>query len=99
MPHKGHADCIYNSIAACERARREALGQCVADVGDDEPRACRNWATTVIGDRPLCGQHANSYAIQFDAEARRQRERAVIDARITEHMAWVSGHPSVWDPR
>jgi hypothetical protein len=99
VPHKGHPDCIYNSKAACDRARREAMGRCAEMTGDREPSPCTNWAVEEVGGRKVCGQHARTLALAVDQENRRIDRMNELNRRIDAHLAWVADHPHVWDAR
>lgn len=97
MAHRNHPDCPYPTKTACDAAARSALGPCSAFVGEREPHPCGKWAVVVLGDQPLCGQHANAAALQVDQAGREARRRAVINARIDRYLAWTADHPSVHD--
>ena len=99
MPHRGHPDCIYTSKAACEQARRVAMGQCQEMSGSREPTPCARWATEEIDGRKVCGQHANMLVLRVDHRRREQLRLDDLNRRIDEYLAWVAEHPHVWDSR
>jgi hypothetical protein len=100
MAHKNHPDCIYTSLAACERARKAALGRCAEMTADKRtPKPCSHWADSIVAGRPICNQHATA-VLSRELEAQRvARVRAALDDQITQHMTWIAEHPSVWDSR
>ena len=55
MAHKGHPVCEHSSKAACDKARKIAIGQCSAML--DELRQCPHWGIDRVDDRAYCGQH------------------------------------------
>lgn len=95
MAHKGHPVCQYTSKAACERARREELGPCIAMLSED--RQCNHLATDKVDGRGYCGQHISSVYLAADNAARLAVKRAAVDARIDRYQQFVAEHPSVWD--
>jgi hypothetical protein len=97
MAHKGHPGCPHNSKAACETARKIAVGQCSELVGDKDPHPCTRWGVDLIDGRPFCGQHITAKAIEAASLAARQAKQAAINARIEQYIAWREMHPSVWD--
>lgn len=96
MAHKGHAVCEHSSKAACEKARRVALGQCSAML--DESRQCDHWGTDRVEERAYCGQHLRSVVMAADNARRTATARDAMNERIDRALAWHATHPSVWDP-
>jgi hypothetical protein len=96
VSHKNHPDCEFTSKAACDKAQQIALGQCRAMVDDKDPHPCSRWAISETG---WCGQHHASEVERALQTERRTAKRVELDARISDHMAWVATHPSVWDTR
>lgn len=94
--HGGEA-CPHLTKKACDQARKEALGKCVAMTGDREPEPCRNWAVDRYDGRGFCGQHYASAVNRGIRAAREAAKRAELDARIDAFIAWTKDHPSVWD--
>lgn len=87
------------SKAAEERARKEAMGRCVAMTQDKEPKPCSKWASSMIGESGYCGTHAGTVLNrQIEAE-RAALKRLALDRRIDDYMAWAAEHASVWDSR
>lgn len=85
MAHKGHPKCEFTSKAACESARREAMGRCSAMT--EKMTDCTNWGVDHVNGKAYCGQHLASMALRED-EARRQRERtAALDASVAAYLA------------
>jgi len=83
--------CEHGSKAACEKARREALGRCVAMLKPDkvnaEPKSCTLWATDRVNGRPHCGQHYAS-AVNQELQARAQRAKQErLDGAIDRYIA------------
>ena len=100
MPHKGygHADCIYNSIAACERARHEALGRCTEMTQDrKQPTPCTHWAESRVGGRAVCNQHATVLLNRVLDEERKDARMNELNARIDAALARHAQFPHVWD--
>lgn len=95
MAHKGHPICEYTSKAACEKARRIAIGQCISML--DEDRQCPNWGTDTVDGKGYCGQHIGTVYRAADEAARRALEKARVNALIDRSLAWHAEHPSVWD--
>jgi len=96
--HAG-APCPHKTQAACERARRVAIGQCVAMVSrkGTGPSPCVNWGVDRVNDRPYCGQHLNSILLEADRTGRLARREAKVQGRINLFLAWTAEHPSVHD--
>jgi uncharacterized protein (UPF0212 family) len=86
MAHKGHpTGCDFTSKAACEKARRIAIGQCVSMVAED--RQCIFWGIDKVDDRPYCGQHLNSVYLAADEARRNLARRTEINGRIDTYIA------------
>lgn len=99
MAHKGHPRCPHTSKAACEKARRTALGPCKALVGDKDPQPCNHLAVDEDG---YCGTHLDVLVRKLEGtwmERRLAEKRAELDRRITEFLAFSADHPSVWDTK
>lgn len=101
MARSKHGDehgCGHPTKAACEKARKEALGRCVSMTADKKtPTNCRLWATSIVDDRALCTMHAGQVlTAQIEAE-RKARKTAELNARIDAYLAWRAEHPSVHD--
>ncbi len=89
--HKGHPVCDYTSKAACEKARRIAIGQCVAML--DEMRQCPHWGTDTVDGRGYCGQHINSvYHAAFLAH-RVAETKAQLDAVVDRYLKQTGQTP------
>lgn len=95
MAHKSHPACVFTSKAACERARRAALGPCREMI--DEDKSCKNLGTDEYDGKAYCGQHLNSAVLAADRVNREAKVRADRDGRADTFLAWVADHPSVWD--
>lgn len=93
--HKGHLVCEFSSKAACDKARRIAIGQCASML--DENRECPHWGIDKVNDKPYCGQHLNSVFLAADQARRDAARKAEIDGRIDQFLLWTGEHPSVWD--
>lgn len=76
MAHKGHSDCPYTSKAKCEKARREAIGPCIALL-DDGQRECPHLGTDTVDGKAYCGQHVEG---PYRAAKERERKQLLIDA-------------------
>lgn len=100
--HKhGSLICEHPTKAACEQARRESFGKCVAMTEpkkkNAEPGECTNWGTSYVGDRAYCGTHAGG-VLNAELEAQRAAvKRAELDSRIDAYMDFRVDYPSVWD--
>lgn len=92
MSHKGHPTCEWTSKAACDKAARIAIGQCVSMIEED--RQCAHWGIGKVDDRPYCGQHLNSVFLAADQAARAAARAADINRRIDIYLAWTALHPS-----
>ena len=95
MAHKSHPICDHNSKAACDKARRVAIGPCASMIAEDKP--CPHWGIDKVNDKPYCGQHMNSVFLAADQARRDAARKAEIDARIDQFLLWTSAHPSVWE--
>lgn len=95
MAHKGHLVCEHNSKAACDKARRIAIGQCSTMVAEDKP--CPHWGIDKVNDRPYCGLHVRAIFLAADAARRQDEYRKLLTARIDRSLLWHRLHPSVWD--
>lgn len=95
MAHKGHPVCEFTSKAACEKARRIAIGQCSAML--EETRQCPNWGVDRVDDRAYCGQHIGTVYRVADEARRTAEKREAMNARIDRALAFHRDHPSVWD--
>ena len=93
--HKGDPNCEFTSKAACEKARRIAIGQCVSMI--DEGHQCGHWGIDRVDDRAYCGQHLNSVYLAADNARREAARKEAMSRRIDEALAWHASHPSVWD--
>ena len=87
MAHKGHPVCEHSSKAACDKARKIAIGQCSAML--DELRQCPHWGIDRVDDRAYCGQHIGSvYRAADEARrmlARRRQLNDLIDGYLARH--------------
>ena len=98
MPHKGHPACVYDTKAACDKARKEALGRCTAMTSDKRtPTQCSKWAQSMVGGQGVCNTHAETVLSRQLAEERRAQRMAEMQDRISAFMRWTADHPSVWD--
>lgn len=64
---------------------------------DARPEECSRKAVAEFEGKGYCGVH---YASRVNGEIESKRiaiRRAELDQRITEHLAWIAEHPSVWD--
>jgi len=94
----GSQVCEYATKRACDQARRELMGRCVAMTQDKKvPTACDNWATSSVDDRNYCSVHAGKILNDQIESTRVATKRAELSARIESFLVWTSGHPSVWD--
>jgi len=93
MSHKGHPVCEFTSKAACEKARRIVIGQCVSML--DEDRQCPNWGTDTVDGRGYCGQHIGTIYRTADEARRRQERRDEVNARIDTYLAGTGQVPHV----
>ena len=94
MSHKGHpTGCEFTSKAACEKARRVAIGQCSSML--DENRQCDHWGVDKVEDRPYCGQHLNSVAFATANAKLQQRIRDEVNSRIDAYLAKNGIQPHV----
>ena len=89
--------CPHPTKAACEKARREALGQCVEMTLAKEPTQCRLWASSLVEGRPLCNAHAGAVLVRHLEERRKADKAAYLQSRVTAYRDWTAEHPSVWD--
>jgi hypothetical protein len=84
--HKGHPLCEYTSKAACEKARRIAIGQCRSML--DEDRQCPHWGIDTVEGRGYCGQHIGTIYREVHEANRAALERArvynLIDSYLTK---------------
>jgi hypothetical protein len=96
VAHKGHSVCEFTSKAACEKARRVAIGQCSSML--DENRQCDHWGIGTVDGKGYCGQHLNSVHLAAIEARRAKIMRDESDARIDAALAWHSEHPSVHEP-
>lgn len=97
MAHKGHPACEYTSKAACEKARRIAIGQCRAML--DEDRQCPHWGVDTVDGRSYCGQHIGSIFRAAIESERFAKERARVDHLIDEYLARTGQTAHVCGPR
>lgn len=97
MAHKGHPNCEYKSKAACDKARRIAIGQCVAMI--DESRQCPHWGVDKVEDRPYCGQHIGTVYRAADEAVRTAARRQAMNERIDAFMASSGQVPHVCGER
>lgn len=95
--HKGHPDCEYTSRAACERARRIAIGQCVSML--DENRQCPNWGVDTVDGRGYCGQHVGTVYRVADERRRAATAKEAMDARIDDYLSRTGQTAHVCGPR
>jgi hypothetical protein len=93
VPHKGHPTCEFNSKAACEKARRIAIGQCRAML--DENRQCPNWGIGEVDEKGYCGQHLPSIFRAADEARRVAAEKARVDALIDAYLLKTGQSPHV----
>ena len=91
MAHKGDPHCIYSSKAACEKARRVAIGQCAAML--DEARQCELWGIDTVEGSAYCGQHLNSVYLAADRRRREDARRTEQNARIDAYIEWTKTFP------
>jgi hypothetical protein len=97
VSHKGHPTCEHNSKAACDKARRVAIGQCVSML--DENRQCPHWGIDRVDDKPYCGQHINSVYLAA-AQARLDADlRAAVTGRIDAYLDKTGQVPHVCGER
>lgn len=66
---------------------------------DSRPEECSKRATGEYEGRWYCGVHYASRVNAALEDARAAKRRESLDQRITDHIAWVEAHPSVWDRR
>ena len=91
---------MYATKKACEQARKDLMGRCVAMTQDKKvPTVCDNWATSSVDDRNYCGMHAGGVLSQKLDLARAEKALAELDTRLNEYLHWALTHPSVWDTR
>lgn len=64
---------------------------------DSRPEECSKRATGEYEGRWYCGVHYASRVNAALEAARAAKRRESLDQRITDHIAWVEAHPSVWD--
>jgi hypothetical protein len=95
VAHKNHPTCEFTSKAACEKARRIAIGQCVAML--DEDHQCSHWGTDTVDGRGYCGQHIGTVVRAADEAVRSATKKAEMNQRIDRALKWHEQHPSVWD--
>jgi hypothetical protein len=96
VAHKNHPVCEHTSKAACERARRVAIGQCSSMI--DEARQCPHWGVDTVDGKGYCGQHVNSVYLAADRAKRDVARKAEMDGRIDRALQWHALHPSIHDP-
>jgi hypothetical protein len=97
MSHKGHPTCEFNSKAACEKARRTAIGQCVSMI--EETRQCPHWGVDQVEGRAYCGQHLGSVFRAADEAKRTAATRAAMIERIDAFMVKTGQVPHVCGER
>ena len=95
--YHGSVVCGIATKSACEKAKRERLGQCSEMTLAKQPTQCRLWATGLVGGRPMCDAHANAVIERNLILARKLARTTRLQKVIDEFMAWTATHPSVHD--
>ena len=96
MPHKAHSTCPHDTKAACDKARREALGRCTAMTADKRtPTQCSKWAQSLVAGIGVCDMHAETILNRALAAEREAAKKAAMDAAAATFMRWTADHPSV----
>jgi len=85
VAHKNHPTCVFTTKAACEKARRVAIGQCSSML--DEDRQCGHWGVDTVEERPYCGQHIASVVLTADKTRRERLRREAMNAAAD---AWIA---------